>query len=309
MTSQQDIIDQAVHWHLASQRDDMDWNAFTLWLEADPAHLSAYDEIALTDASLDSVQTSDLPPLAANDDGNAAPVGGLYRWVGGALAASLALLLGVVSLWPEDAQRYQTASDSMTIALGDGSQVILAPASELTVEGDTQIALAGAAYFDVRHDPSRQLSISTGGITITDIGTQFDVQTVGEDVRVAVSEGSVTVKSPRLSSPVALTAGRQWHYDAAAGRSVASPVDISAVGSWRGGQLSYAAVPFSLVSTDLSRYTGVQIEMPKEIGGRLFSGTLSIDDGNAAVRDFSQLMGLDLERSDDGGYRLSDPAD
>ena len=40
-------------WHLASCRDDMDWDGFTLWLEADPRHRAHYDEITLTDAALE----------------------------------------------------------------------------------------------------------------------------------------------------------------------------------------------------------------------------------------------------------------
>lgn len=309
MTTNKDIIAEAARWHVASQRDDMDWDAFTLWLEADPAHLQAYDEVSLTDAALDMVDPEKLAPVAANDDEGQGLVAsfGWGRWAGVAVAASLALVLGISTWWPDPAQVYRTGSESMTIALEDGSSVILAPASELTVDGEEQLALQGAAYFDILHDPSRRLEVTAGGLTITDIGTRFDIQAVGEDVRVAVGEGTVSVASPRLSAPVTLTEGRQLHFDAASGRSLASPVDVGSVGSWRMGELTYSAVPLSLVSTDLSRYAGVEIDVPQDIGGRLFSGTLSIDDGNAAVRDLSQLMGLRLERRGDG-YRLSAPA-
>ena len=42
-----------------------DWEAFTLWLEADPAHGETYDAVALADRDLD---IAPAPITAANDD-------------------------------------------------------------------------------------------------------------------------------------------------------------------------------------------------------------------------------------------------
>jgi hypothetical protein len=50
MTGQSYSIDEAALWHVASARDDMDWDAFTLWLEADPDHRARFEEIAQADA-------------------------------------------------------------------------------------------------------------------------------------------------------------------------------------------------------------------------------------------------------------------
>ena len=50
MTEHDRIIEQAAAWHVASSDDAIDWDGFTAWLEADPRHRTAYDEIALTDA-------------------------------------------------------------------------------------------------------------------------------------------------------------------------------------------------------------------------------------------------------------------
>ena len=45
----EDIHDQAWHWHIALSGEDADWDGFTAWLEANPAHRSAYNEVALLD--------------------------------------------------------------------------------------------------------------------------------------------------------------------------------------------------------------------------------------------------------------------
>lgn len=308
MSRQSDIVEEAVAWHLASQHDDMDWDAFTSWLEADPAHMQAYDQIGLTHAALGDMPAP-IPFQAANDE-PARAYSGWRKWAGTAVAASLLVLVGVPLMRGDPATVYRSQAESMTITLDDGSSIVLAPASQLTIDGENQeqIALNGGAYFDIRHDPARQLSITAGPLVISDIGTSFDVQVAGAVVRVAVSEGRVDVGSARLSDSVQLAAGRQLQFDGVSGRSVAAPVETAAVGSWRSGQLSYAATPLSLVSADLNRYAGVHLDVPDQLGDRLFSGTLALNDETSAMRDLSQLMGLALERVD-GGYRLSEPAD
>ncbi|MBK6412702.1 hypothetical protein [Sphingopyxis sp.] len=63
----------------------------------------------------------------------------------------------------------------------------------------------------------------------------------------------------------------------------------------------------ALVAADLSRYAGVKVVVADTVAARQFSGTLVIGDGQAALRDLSRLMGLRLDRRDDG-YRLELPA-
>jgi transmembrane sensor len=313
MNSREDIIARAVAWHYQSQGDDMDWAAFTQWLEADASHAAAFDEIALLDAALADlpIRSQHAVPIAANDtqgDGAADKIR-WKRWAGTAVAASLLAMVGLPMLRDEPPAVYRSHGQSLTVTLEDGSRVLLAPASELTIAGDEgeSLTLAGGGYFDIRHDPSRELTIAAGPLSISDIGTKFDVQAANDVVRVAVSEGRVAVRSPRLAQRVELAAGRQLQFDDASGLSVTSAVETANVGSWRAGQITYSEAPLSLVSADLRRYASVELEVPEDVGRRLFSGTLSIDDGNTAVRDLSQLMGLELVRGR-SGYRLHDPA-
>ena len=50
----QEAIDWTIRLREASPEE---WRAFTAWLEADPAHLAAYDEVSQADATL-----GQLPP-------------------------------------------------------------------------------------------------------------------------------------------------------------------------------------------------------------------------------------------------------
>lgn len=309
-----DILAQAATWHANSERDDMDWDGFTAWLEADARHREAYDEIALADALAlehrDALHAAApvAAPLAANDEDAAVPhpvFGGWKRWAGVAIAASLVAVLAVPQFGRSNSRLYETDAQSRQIALDDGSNVLLAPHSSLTIEGKRQerMALTGGAWFAIRHDPSRPLAITAGDVRISDIGTQFDVQAHGNDVRVEVAEGTVRVAGEALPQAIDLTAGKGVHYDGAMGTATVAPVAQEDAGEWRSGRLTYHSAPLPLVTADLARYASVNVTLPDELRSRRFSGTLVLGNGDTAIRDLSQVMGLGLRRNA-GGYRL-----
>jgi transmembrane sensor len=175
----------------------------------------------------------------------------------------------------------------------------------MTVSGDggSQIALAGAAYFDIRHDPRRALAITAGPLTVTDIGTRFEIRQHPGDVVVEVAEGRVSAQATAMAAPMPLVAGKRLDFDMAAGRATVSTVAPQEVAAWRDGRLSYTSAPLELVARDLARYAGVRVEVPRALARRQFSGSLFISDGNAAVRDLAQLMQLGL-RHDGAGWHL-----
>ena len=319
------ILAEAVRWHIASGGDAMDWDAFTLWLEADPRHSAVYDEVALTDGTLQDHrevletlpgmaegEEEPAPPVAANDGGEEIVRPAFikrWRWAGMAIAASLAAVLAVPQFLSPAPQIYETAAASRQIALEDGSVITLAPRSRITIEGRSQdrMALSGGALFDIRHDPGRQLSITAGDLHISDIGTRFDVQAQDQLVRVAVVEGKVEVNADSLDAPVRLSAGNGLSFDGKAGQARVAAVRAEDVGGWRNGRLSYDDAPLALVVADLRRYAGVKVAVPEALRGRHFSGTLVIGDGNAALRDLAQVMGLRLGGRA-GAWRLEQPA-
>jgi len=51
--SEKAMLDQAVAWAAALESDDVDWDGYMAWLEADPRHRAAFDSIALVSAAVD----------------------------------------------------------------------------------------------------------------------------------------------------------------------------------------------------------------------------------------------------------------
>lgn len=305
MNDRSTIFEQAAAWHIASANDGMDWDGFTVWLEADQRHREAYDEIALSDALLED-NINDLFDEVSVTEGSPPAIRRLaWKAIGGmAIAACLVVAMTWLTLRHEAATVYATAGAARQIALSDGSQVELAPHSRLTVEsGERELSLDGGAYFKIRHDPNRIMLIKTGPIRISDIGTEFDVQSTAQDVRVEVSEGRVKISSEQFDRPVELAKGAALLLDKANTKAEVREVNVADMGAWRAGRLTFSDAPLSLVVIDLKRYTGLDVTVADELGGRRFSGTLAINDGHKTLSDLAEIMRLDIHR-DSRGYRL-----
>ncbi len=304
------INEQAAIWHVASFRDDMDWDGFTLWLEADPRHRACYNEIALADATLNT-HCEALGKTLQNDalfheDAPRPAKPGWRVWGMGAITAALVAAVMLPTLLRTPEVDFTTDATSRSIALADGSQVVLAPHSRLVARGRgmEHLTLSGGAWFAVRHNPDRALDITADAVVIRDIGTHFDVQADGKVVRVAVQEGTVTVGAEALDKPIQLTRGRALRFDPGAGLAEVSSIDPSEAGSWRTGQLRYENAPVGLVAADLARYGSVRLEVPADLRDRRFTGILTVRDKDRTIRDLAQLLDLSVVHDADS-YRLS----
>jgi len=204
------LLEEAMAWHVALESDDADWDGYTLWLEADPRHREAFDVVALTDR-LVGEHRDDLRLLTAAPPPQVRR-GGRRQMLFGGVAAALALAIGIPALMPKGDTVYATgAGETRRIALRNGAAIDLAPASRLVVkEGDeNDLELAGGeAYFDVRHDPARALTIHAQGYAVSDIGTRFAMNLAGPALLVSVAEGHVAVGSEG-NSPTNLAAGQK----------------------------------------------------------------------------------------------------
>lgn len=142
-----------------------------------------------------------------------------------AAAASAAVIAGVWLLSPKFAAlggnsaplaSAQTSPDERNFALADGSQVSLLGAGSRVevVQQSAQLVRtklgAGAARFDVRHDPERVFEVESGEVKVRVLGTAFSLTREGSLTRVAVERGAVRVDW--LGGEAFLSAGQSGLY-------------------------------------------------------------------------------------------------
>lgn len=294
------IDTEAADWHAQLESPDMDWEAFAAWLDADPAHRVAYDAIALLDAEIEVQRVAIIAGLPANDvDDDQTTVGKRRRWwIGGGVTAAIAIIAvlfmpKMATVPTETMVAYSTGpARTRTIDLKDGSHILLDRNSRLALSDGPSPRVEmqrGAAYFDVRHDPSRAFLIQAGGYEIRDIGTKFDLVMTPQRLGVAVSEGKLMV-APKDGAGTSIVEGERIDVAPQTGEAQVSRIAAASVGSWRSGQLVYQATPLALVANDLTRYVGRPVTVDPSIGDLRVSGVLAISDGAGLIQQIEALL-------------------
>jgi transmembrane sensor len=304
----QDVEAQAIAWRirLLEGRGD-DWEAFVRWLELDPAHSAAYDEVALADQGIPAAAFSKVP---ANDydEGDRTASSFRPKRLGALVAVLAAILLAGILLVPGRMaanRRYEVASAAgqhLTVALGGEGTAVLNGATRLILDRDRPAfaeLTEGEATFTIRHNPARSFIVVAGGQQLVDVGTRFNL--VREDGRIAVDviEGAIRLERDRQS--VALEAGRTASLDEASGRLMLGRKAPADMAGWQRGQLSFSAAPLATVASDLSRNLGTDVRVTPVIAATPFTGSIRIGGGPAdTVKRFALVAGLDARREGRG---------
>lgn len=301
-----EMEEEAIAWLIRQRDPSFDgWDAFEAWLAADAAHARAYAETAAADRDLDDLLVGVTWPVEAEPDLHDPIVPARRRWLGGALAASVALAVAAGSwlAWPSrDLYSVQTAAgERRTVTLAD---------TRLELNGETRIQLdrkdqrfarmeRGQALFVVKHDPARPFRLETSDATLVDAGTTFEVTTGGGALDLAVSEGMVVVDPG--SAGINVPAGQRFILSKGQRTGRLSAVKPSDVGAWRGGQLFYDGAPLSRVAADLQRNLGVPISVNNSAASRPFRGVVRLDGGvEPTMARLGILLGANVRRSGKG---------
>ncbi len=301
MSDRQRAIDtEAIDW-LIRQRDEHfhDWPAFETWLSASPDHLAAYAGMAGADRELDDMLPQLVWPVAGEAVAGESRPSRRY-WLGGAIAASLAVAVGTWSLWPSrDIYAVQTAAGERRTVRLAGSRIELNGATRLRLDRrDPRFASLdrGQAVFIVTHDNAHPFRVESADATLLDAGTTFEVTRDDEGLDVAVSEGLVIFNPD--GQAIRIPAGERL-VDARGSASIAvTAIKPSDVGAWRDGQLVYDGAPLPRVAADLERNLGVKVAVAPSAARMTFRGVVRLDGGaEPTMNRLSALLGVKVKRS------------
>lgn len=310
------VADEAIAWHLGLEAAGAaEWHRFIAWLEADPAHQAAYDRVTMEDAALSAVVIEPVAPVICHatrlSPGPHRRNVSWLRWggvAGGLAAAAAAAWLAVMpAVVASDPYSIETApGEHRTVTLADGSKVAMNGATRLLLDrAAPRVATLerGEAMFSVVHHADRPFEVRSGGVTLRDVGTVFNVARTAAQLRVAVAEGSVLYQPEREA--VSLTKGMALAMRDGEDRVSVGRVDADAVGGWAQGHLDFQNASLTMVAEDVSRSIGVPIALAPEMGARTFTGTLRTDRPSGdVVRSLAALAGGALHR-DGPGWKMS----
>ena len=291
------VMDDAAGWLalLDSDRcDECSHLAFANWLNEDPCHRMAFEELSEVWAKLRTL--SDVEPLLNQPKVVRFPGASIAKprsmaithkepsrdW--SALAAVVLVVIGAVAH-----VALSTPADVFVTKVGESRDVVLSDESVLEMNARTSMEvtidknqrrvtlLDGEVVFHVAKDV-RPFVVETEYGNITALGTTFAVAAGDGSLQVSVMEGSVTVTSAhaqmplteydqhdslRLSQSVALLEAGQGLLlagDAYQQRTV-SVEDFEKQLSWRDGIIDFDDQPLHLVVNELSRYSNTSIHI------------------------------------------------
>lgn len=304
---------------------------FALWLEADPAHRSAYEEQsrawemageAVTHPELIAMRSEALmirPPRARRLPAIAAGLATLLALAGG---VGFVLLDNQptrapiqIAAAPASALRILATGigERTTVTLEDGSVVTLNTNSRLRIAYSAArrdvVLLDGQVLFQVAKNKDRPFVVTAGDRQVTAVGTEFEVKLEKRGVRVALIEGIVDVRRIRLpgsSSPAGsieavtrLEAGEEL-LAVATGPMTVKAADVAERTSWREGRIRFDDTPLGEAVAEMNRYskTPIIITDPQLAGIRI-SGAFKTGQTGTFVSAVTDLFPVEADETED----------
>jgi transmembrane sensor len=238
-------------------------------------------------------------------------------FVGTVLSFAVSILSGHISSFGTPSERpimFAThIGEIRTVSLPDGSRMTLDTQTSIRVtfsNGERRVdLLAGRARFEVVHNDHQPFRLYAGGMTVTDKGTVFDVDT-SHGLEVHLFKGAADVTPPAgqdLSSreTVSLRPGQSIRFERMSSPQVAAaPAQLH----WPEGKQTFDDVPATAVAAEANRYskTKILIADPAAAGQNVFLD-IDVRDPHLVAEQIARPLGLQLDESQPGQIILRRP--
>jgi transmembrane sensor len=239
------------------------------------------------------------------------------------VAACLALLLCAAALIsylafrPVEPLVYATQfGERRVVTLQDGSRISLDANSQVSVrytaEARTLELVRGQARFDVAHDTTRRFLVHAGGSTVVATGTAFNVDMMGDELRVTLIEGSVEVT--RDDQTTTGPQSNRWHANLRAGQQLTSvaraapsiqDASLERTTAWERGQLVFEDETLARIGSRVSRYSAQPLVVDQSVAALKISGVFRAGDVDAFVDTVTHYLPVRSTRRADGTVVLT----
>lgn len=229
------------------------------------------------------------------------------RWVAAAAAVvALVVSVQVLRMSSDHSGRWMAEVTSTTGMMPDSSRFVLAPGSSLRADFDRtrQVQLEGRAYFEVQRDPARPFVIAADAMTVTVLGTAFEVAAYDTSgtITVRVRHGRVRVEvgAHRLE----LVGGEQAAFDKLTKELLRAP--NMALEQWGDRILQFEQAPLAQVVERLERIHGIHITLANEAIARCsLTATFEDEPLEEVLRVVAVTFGLQVEKVAPDRYLLT----
>lgn len=341
-TNTEQIDKQACKWLSimnSDQNNDAEVAGFHSWLEADPQHQLAYDQVNVLWDGIEGLQDEFEPKdYHVSDELTFWQKTGLqdifsktmdvqYKPLQFAVVGSL--MLAIYLFWPNvessiynndiNGEYATQTAELKSIELPDGSTVTLGALSAIEVkyrDSERRIELvSGDAFFSVASNPDRPFVVATTNADVRAVGTMFDVRRSNEGVRISVLEGLVEVTQfqakqidgVKVAENVTqvLMANQKLCTRNDGDQTIPQTIETDVPGAWREGRLIYEKAKLSVVISDADRYYGGNIIIDTaDLKSLPVSAAFRTDQINEMMETLSAVLPISVKRLSNGDIIL-----
>ncbi|MBI1650868.1 FecR family protein [Hyphomicrobium sulfonivorans] len=221
----------------------------------------------------------------------------------GTAAVAFVIAVGAAGLWLEQPSLLQNFTADYTSNRGERRLVTLPDSSTVLLDSDSAIdvdysdrsrrirLLRGNAFFAVTAN-GLPFTVAASDGEVRVLGTQFGVKLSGDGAIVTLEQGAVEVDVNARSARLA--PGEQVRF-ARATLGAVGPSDLDADLGWRDGRLLFYDKPLSEVIAEIARYRPGRIVVANPaLGDRIVSGSVPLDDPDAALRSLQSSVGFSM---------------
>ena len=193
----------------------------------------------------------------------------------------------------------------VTTGMGEHSRVSLPDGSLLTLnaqttvrynlaDGKRQVSIDGEAFFEVARDPEHPFVVTANGMTVTCLGTSFDVRNYSDEsnISVVLRDGKVRVNA--RDADLTMEPGSRVLMDRqtfALSKHTVTPSDYTA---WLNGEIKYNDQTLEEIAAELSRNYNIDLVITSdELKQERFTGYL----GRSSLRNILDVLCLASDMS------------
>lgn len=221
------------------------------------------------------------------------------------VAASILILFGVFSIMNNDLVTIETNfAEQKTIALLDGSEVILNAKSTIHYnedewEDNRTLTLSGEAYFKVKKGSTFTVSTENGSVNV--LGTQFNVNSVGDLFEVVCYEGKVSVQT-KVENYVLFPANSIRKIN---GHAAENWKTTATIPTWINGESSFKSVPLSYVISALESQYNIKIDSKNIDETLIYTGSFTHKNLRTALTTVFKSLQIQYIEKENGTIYLS----
>ena len=299
-------LGEASGWvqQLSEPHDQHLVNRWMAWCAADPRNVHAFESMQGVWDGFAGVD----PGTLSTTTRAARRVWRPATWM--RVAAGVLLVAGVggwlAQRYPQVQEFHTSPGERLSETLADGSHLDLAPDSVVRIRfvplrREVQLE-RGQAFFAVSRSPLRPFVVRAEDVTVTAVGSAFDVRAGASGTVVTVSEGSVNV-TPRsrdggypadAAQDVRAGVGQRVMFSMVAQRFSTAAVDPVAAESWRRGVLPFVGESLENVVGEINRYSALKIDIAPGFSQTRFTGTVSLGHVEDWLNALPQIFSVEV---------------